>query len=101
MSFENGALVPTLIMRRIPDQIGPARFLWAPLLQSPLSEVAADPLCYRGIAHIVHHHKGGCLLCSCNISVSLPLLISKPLSVEKCLILVLEEDTGDSLSCLK
>lgn len=39
MSFENGALVPTLITRRIPDQIGPARFLWAPVLQSPLSEV--------------------------------------------------------------
>lgn len=35
MSFENSALVPTLIMKRIPDQIRPARFLWAPLLGSP------------------------------------------------------------------
>lgn len=99
MSFENSALVPTLIMRRIPDQIGPARFLWAPA--KPFSKVAADPLCYRGIAHIMHHHKGGCLLSSWNISVSLPLLICESFSVYECLILVLEEHTRDSLSCLK
>lgn len=30
MSFETGALVPTLIIKRIPDHIGPARFLWGP-----------------------------------------------------------------------
>lgn len=35
MSFENSALVPTLIIKRIPDRIRPARFLWGPPLESP------------------------------------------------------------------
>lgn len=35
MSFEKSALVPTLIIKRIPDHIRPACFLWGPILESP------------------------------------------------------------------
>lgn len=34
MSFEKSALVPTLIIKRIPDRIRPARFLWGPIQES-------------------------------------------------------------------
>lgn len=33
MSFETSALVPTLVIKRIPDHIRAARFLWGPILE--------------------------------------------------------------------
>lgn len=55
MSMETCALVPTLVIKRIPDHIQPAGFLWCPVGKS-VSKATSDGSCCLGIAHIIHHH---------------------------------------------
>lgn len=57
MSFEDCALVPSLIIKRILDRIRPGVFPLGSSLESPFQKLPPDPLCFDAVAPTIHHRE--------------------------------------------